>query len=107
MIGKSNKKQLLSAFSCSAYWLKISTLPPDFAKSYQVFLFFQPIRFVPQTGFHIQHRSTKYFSNLSKVLHIFSALLFVFQNIFLVNIVHWLSKFPLSYFFGSFALVLR
>ena len=24
-----------------------------------------------------------------------------------MNIVHWLSKFPLSYFFGSFVLVLR
>ena len=56
--------------------------PPDLAKCYQVCLFFQPIRFVPQTGFHIQHRPTKYFSNLAKVLHIFFALLFVFQNIF-------------------------
>ena len=66
----------------SPAFLNISTFPPDFAKGEQICLFFQPIRFVPQTGFHIQHRRTKYFSNLAKVLHIFSALLFVFQNIF-------------------------
>ena len=67
----------------SAY-LKISTLPPpDFAKCDQVCLFFQPIRFVPQTGIHIQHRPTKYFGNLAKVLHIFSAFLVVFQNIYM------------------------
>ena len=66
----------------SAY-LKISTLPPDFAKCEQVCLFFRPIRFVAQTGFHIQHRPTKYFGNLAKVLHIFSAFLVVFQNIYM------------------------
>ena len=82
MKGKSKKNTLCQLSLVQLIRFKISTLPPDFAKCYQVCLFFQPIRFVPQTGFHIQHRPTKYFSNLAKVLHIFSALLFVFQNIF-------------------------
>ena len=75
--------------------------PPRISQCEQVCLSFRPIRFVPQTGFHIQHRPTKYFSNLSKVLHIFSALL-CFSEYFKVNIVHWLSNFPLSYLFWKF-----
>ena len=79
---KSKKNNFCQLSLVQLIRLKISTLPPDSAKCYQVCLFFRPIRFVPQTGFHIQHRPTKYFSNLSKVLHIFSALFFVFQDIF-------------------------
>ena len=50
-------------------FLKISTLPSDFAKCDHVCIFFQPIRFIPQTGFQIEHGPTKYFNNLANVLH--------------------------------------
>ena len=40
---------------------------PGFWKVLPSLFIFQPIRFIPQTGFHIQHRPTKYFSNLAEL----------------------------------------
>ena len=94
--------RLLSAFS------KISTLPPDFAKCDQVCLLFLPIRFLPQTGFHISSIVPPNISAICQKFCTVFSLYFLFFRIFLCDYCSLVVKVCfVLFFFGSFVLVLR
>ena len=63
--------------------------------------FFQPIRFIPQTGFHIQHSPMKYFGNLAKFCTFFP-LYYLFFRICLSEYCSLVAKVSFVLFFWKF-----